>query len=375
MLIQDGLLVEVGTTRRVENLAIARNAIEVSAAGRVVMPGFVDSHTHMLFPVSRSSALDVEEGVRALHTTTGLRLKMQAHGYLQAMARHGTTTVEVKTGCGPSEDAELKILRVLAEIKLELLELAPSLLFRLPPAAAVESQLAWDWICNSFLPKVRRRKFASFADYEWGEETALNLANAIKYFDLAQRFGFGRKMHVTRAGAGPAVKMAVALALTSIDHLEYATAEEIASLGSSGTVATLLPWTSLYGDLPYAPARALIDAGAAVALATNFNPHSSKALSMQATVGLACLRLSMTVEEAISAATINGAHALGMSANIGSLEPGKSADLLLLNVSDYRDLGSQFGTNLVHMTMKHGEFIYEEGEVGPRPAEDLRPAW
>ena len=135
-------------------------------------------------------------------------------------------------------------------------------------------------------------------------------------------------------------------------------------IGAAGITATLLPCVSFRDDR-HAPARALIDSGAAVALATNFNPQHTPTLNMQTVVTLACLRLKMTVAEAIAAATINGAHALGCANRVGSLELGKSADLLMLNIADYRDLADTFGTNVVHMTMKRGEVIYQEGAVAP----------
>jgi len=137
-------------------------------------------------------------------------------------------------------------------------------------------------------------------------------------------------------------------------------------------MATLLPSAHFHGDDRVAPARALIDAGVAVALGSNFNPHHTPALNMQAVIALACGRLGMTIEEAISAATINGAHALGCAETVGSLEPGKSVDLLILNAGHYRDLEHSLGTNLVHLTMKRGRFIYKEGNVAPIEADDSR---
>ena len=375
LLVRDGVVVEVGATRRVENLALARQAIEVSAVGRVVMPGFVDSHTHLLFPAAGMS--DSEDGVRALNAITGMRLRTRARVYLEAMARHGTTTVEVKTGCGPDESAEMKILRVLAELKQEPLDVVASLLFHLPTVdgsgeEAVRS--VWRWICEEFLPRIRRRRLACFADLSGDCEDPGN-AELVQYFQAARSLGLGRKMHADRASPGAAVALSVEQDVTTVDHLEHATSSDADLLGRSASIATLLPCASFHREGRFAPSRALIDAGAAVALATNFNPHHTPTLSMQVVVALACLRMGLTPAEAISASTINGAYALGRASQVGSLEPGKSADLVTLNISDYRELAHDFGANLVHMTMKRGVFIYEEGEVAPRPAEDLRPAW
>ena len=173
----------------------------------------------------------------------------------------------------------------------------------------------------------------------------------------------GLKIHA----AGPDCAGALALALghraTSIDHLEHITDDMAPLLKSAGTVATLLPGVALKNWGPLAPARLLIAEGAAVALATDFNPHHTPTLNMQTVVALACMQMGMTPAEAIVASTINGAHALGRAARTGSLEPGKDADLLLLNIDDYREMSRYFGVNLVYSTMKRGERIYQEGAI------------
>ena len=377
LLVRDGVLLEVGPTRRVENLALARQAIEIDAAGRVVMPGFVDSHTHLLFPPPGVTDGDFEAQVRAVHATSATQLTMRARVYLRAMARHGTTTLEVKTGAGAVSSAEMKILRVLSELKEEALDLVPSFLFRAPPSASTDERsfaAIWQRVCAEFLPKISRRRLADFADLAW-DRFFMHEQALTGYMQVARSRGFGCKLHAE----GPEISAAVAAAaeqrLTSIDHLEYATAADVAALGRCDAIATLLPSASFHCGDQYAPARKLIDAGAAVALATNFNAGHTPSLSMQAVLALACRQMGMTSGEAISAATINGAYALGCAHRVGSLEHGKQADLLFLNTPDYRDLTHSLGTNLVHMTMKRGEVIYEEGDVGPRPAEDLQPAW
>jgi imidazolonepropionase len=381
LLVRDGVLLEVGPTRRVENLALARNAAEISAGGRVVMPGFVDSHTHLLFPsVGRAagpSDSEVAAGARTLRSTTGMRLETKARLHLEAMARHGTTTVEVKTGCGPDPSAEMKILRVLASLKQKPLDIVPTFLLRLPHAdfwGMEQWPAVKEWIGAEFLPKIRRRRLARFADLYWQEDAGLG-ASGGQYLELARRIGLGAKVHAEVPSPGAAVALAAEHQAASVDHLEYASAADAAVLGRSGTLATLLPGASFHRDGRYAPARSLIEAGAAVALATNFNPHHTPTLNMQAVVQLACYRMGMTPAEAISAATINGAHALACADTVGSLEPGKSADLLILNISDYQELAHHFGMNLVHTTIKRGEIIWEEGKVAPRPVEILRPSW
>jgi imidazolonepropionase len=376
LLVRDGVLLEVGPTRRIENLALAQKAVEVSAVGRVLMPGFVDSHTHLLFPPPGSFATEIAAGARAIRTITGMRLETRARIYVEAMARHGTTTVEVKTGCGPDRSAEMKILRALSALKQKPLDVVATFLLRLPPGDPYDEPetAGADWVSNEFLPKLRRRRLAAFADLAWEEQTG-HEAYFAEYLRIAQALGMGRKLHADGPAPSAAIAAAIHAGAASIDHLEHATAADAELLGRSGTIATLLPGASFHSESRYAPARTIIEAGAPVALATNFNPHHTPTLNMQAVVHLACLRMCMTPAEAITAATINGAHALGCADKLGSLEPGKLADLLILNISDYRELAHHFGTNLVHSTMKRGEFIYEEGPVAPRPARDLRPAW
>ncbi len=370
ILIRDGILVEVGPSRRVENLAEARNAIEINAAGRVVMPGFVDAHTHLAFPPAGIDAPNPAAAMRALHSATVQRLEVRARAYLQAMARHGTTTVEVKTGCGLDEGAESKLWRMLGALRSEPIDLVPSFLFRCSGELNGGLSDANEWVVAELLPKIRRRGVAHFADLAWDSDPDL-LPWFDRYLEAARLLGFDRKIHADCANPEGAVALAARHNVVSIDHLEYATVREARQIVAAGIMATLLPRASFGGDVREAPARALIDAGVAVALGSNFNPHDTPALNMQTMVAMACGRLGMTVEEAISAATINGAHALGCADQVGSLEPGKSADLVILNAGHYRSLETSLGTNLVHLTMKRGKFIYKEGDVAPLPADDF----
>jgi imidazolonepropionase len=302
-------------------------------------------------------------------------LAAKARVHLEAMARHGTTTVEVKTGCGPDGPAELKLMRVLMLLRQKPLELTPTFWFRLPPSE-IGPEAHWDaiegWMAEEFLPKLRRRKFAAFADLGWQPGMG-DIWN--RYVDMVERAGLALKVHADGISPGAAVALAVRYGAASVDHLEHASEQDAARLADADTVATLLPCHSFHTEERYAPARAFIDAGAAVALASNFNPGLTPTLNMQAVIKLACCRMGMTPAEAISAATINGAHALRCADKVGSIEPGKAGDVLVLNISDYRELAHHFGTNLVHSTVKRGEIIWEEGRVAPRQADDLRPSW
>lgn len=349
------------------------------------MPGFVDSHTHVLFPVPGAPSGTPDSAVRVLHATTSMHLKMAAWLYLQAMARHGTTTVEIKTGCGPDEPAERKILRVAAELGEGPLDIVTTFLLRgpwIPLLAGEESNEGWKRMLSDFLPNVQRRTLIRFADLEWGQLSA-NFWKAQPdwrvwvdgFFQVARSLGLGRKVHAESTSVTTAIGIALQHHAASIDHIEHATPDHAALLGTGDSIATLLPCSSFHRGGPYAPARALVDAGVPIALATNFNAQHTPSLSMQTAISLACRCMGLTPAEAISAATINGAHAIRCAARTGSLECGKIADIVILDVPDYRELASALGTNLVHMVMKRGAVIYEQGAVGPRPTDEVRLSW
>lgn len=377
LLIRDGIVQDIGPSRRVENLQDARCAIEINAAGRVVMPGFVDCHTHLIFPPPGQAASRLASDAHKLHNRTAKSLANRYRSYLDSMARHGTTTLEAKTGCGPDDHAELKLLRAVAAIKRDLVDVVPTLLMRIPSPSSDSTGSAEsvaDWYVRELLPKARRRRLARFADLAWDSDRNLHRHFA-RLVQQAQALGFACKIHAGQERSADAIAMAMENSIWSIDHLEHATPRDASMMAGGKTMATLLPFRSFRRGSVGAPARALIEAGVVVALASDFNPEHSPNFNMQTAVALACQVLELTPAEAISAATINSAHALGCADRVGSLEPAKEADLLVLNISDYREMAYHIGTNLVHLTMKRGEFIYQEGEVAKRYVGDLSLAW
>ncbi|MGA3027132.1 MAG: imidazolonepropionase [Bryobacteraceae bacterium] len=368
VLIVDGLIREVGPTRRVENLALARDAIEISAAGRVVMPGFVDSHTHLVSGAPRLAEFEAlisgepsalpAAASREIELTTGSTLERQASRIIQDCVREGTTTIEAKSGFGMSEAGELKILRIQAALDNR-------------PIPVVSTAMASPGFIGGgpreyltrLLPVVRRRRLAEFVDVEY-EEDAFGYEECREFLRAARQLGFGVKMHSGQRSRTRAVELALETGATSIDHLIYIDEAQTALLGRAAIVATLLPGAVFYrGGERYAQARRLIDAGAPVALATNYNPRTCPSHNMQMTIALACRAMRMTAAEAISAATINGAYALRRADRAGSIEYGKDADLLVLSAPDYRELPYHFGVNLVETTIRRGEVIYNRAEV------------
>lgn len=380
LLVRDGLIEEVGPSRRVENLALARGAEEVDASGRVVMPGFVDSHTHFACGapwledyearISGVNPLEAMTGWRAgalaLRTGSARTLEARFRKTLDAMARHGTTTVETKTGYGCDLRVDLKILRVLARLDRKPLTLAATCFAVAPLVASGRGRPAAadpDRTASALLAAAARRKVARFADV-FVDSAPAALANAQRYLRAAVRLGFLLKVHTDQFSRTGGVPLAVSMGAASADHLEYASPDDIAALARSSVIATLLPGAAFHlGCVPFAPARALADAGAAIALATNCNPNTSPTCNMQMVLSLACAHMRLTPAEAITAATFNGAWALRCQEAYGSLEVGKSADFIVLNVSDYREIPYWFGVNAVHATVKRGAVVYREGAV------------
>ncbi len=376
VLIKDGLIVEAGPARRIEKLAAARRARVIDAAGCVVMPGFVDSHTHLVFARPRlvdyemrlagasyasiaAAGGGIQSSVAAVRAMSAVHLEARAKSALAAMALHGTTTLEAKSGYALDEPGELKTLRIFARLNGQPLDIVPTYLgahitpleYRGQPDAYI------DWTIAHMVPLIRRRKLARFVDV-YCDQNAFTLEQSRRYLDQAQRLGFGLKIHAEQFARTGAARMAVGLGAISVDHLEQASREDIHALAQSETIATLLPGSVFHlGLRDYAPARELIDAGAAVALATDFNPGTSPTFNMQMILSLACTEMRMSPAEAISAATINGAHALGLAGSLGSLDPGKQADLLILRVQDYRELPYYFGANNVRQTFKRGVIL------------------
>ncbi len=371
VLIRDGMIVDVGPARRIENLAEARSAVEIDATGRVVMPGFVDCHTHLLSapPPHADPADSVDRGPAALdacrrlvRTSPASTLKFRGREMLRQFARHGTTTVEAKSGYGQDEASEIKMLRVLGALHHDPLDVAATYLGMLavPPEYSGRTGDYLTEVCSVVLPRVAKHRLSQFAGISWENET-FTREQAVRYFTAARGLGLG-----LRVTGFP--RAAVEFGAVTSDQTGPADAEDVALLAHSSTISCLLPGSAFHGGTDrYPSARALIDEGAAVALATDFNPHSSPTCNMQMMISLACLRMKMTPAEAISAATINGAHVIRRTDAVGSIEYGKQADLLILQVSDYREIPHHFGQNLVRLTMKRGVILHDAEASCPRP--------
>ena len=387
MLVEKGIITHVGPAARVENLAGARGAFELDVEGCVVLPAFVDSHTHLVFGPPRLQDYEMRiqgrsyeqitaagggilNSVRSVRTSPARRLMSAAHTHLGRFARQGTATLEAKSGYGLDENSEFKTLRIAQAFHRRPLEIVSTFLgaHAVPPEFEGRAGDFIRHVCTDVLPHVARRGLARFADV-YCDRNAFSVDLARLYLQTAVANGLGLKVHASQFESIGAVALAVELGAISVDHLEAATATEVDLLTRSATIATLLPGSVFHlGRDRYPPARSLIDGGAAVALATDFNPGSSPTSSMPMILSLACLHMKMTPAEAICAATHNGAYALGLGAVTGSLESGKRADFIVAGVGDYREIPYYFGVNLVTMLVKSGEIIYQEKEF-PWPAD------
>lgn len=357
VLIADGLIREIGPTRRVENLALAREAEEIDASGRVVMPGFVDSHTRLV-----SGPLRISQQTSPVQELSARILETVAVRALEQAVRHGTTTVEAKSGLGAAESRELKILRIHSKIQRRA-PLVSTFLVNSTVPDAEDRDVYLERVCEYVLPLIKRRKLAQFVDIRC-EPGAFTPVQSKSFLASARALGFGLKLQSGVQPSSSSISVAVELAATSVDGVIEPKEQDISALAQSRVVATLLPGSVFFaGTHRYAPARALIEKGAAVALATSYNPETIPSQNMQMTIALACMRMGMTPAEAISAATINGAHAVRRASTTGSLEIGKSADLLILGVPDYQEVPYHFGVNVVELVMQAGVVLVERSEV------------
>ena len=358
---------------------------EIDASGRVVLPGFVDPHTHVVWMGDRAAEFElrlqgasymeimaggggIASTVRQTRRASVEALVDSARPRLQRMLAHGTTTVEAKTGYGLETRSELRLLDAILRLDSEgPMELVPTFLgaHAVPPEYSGLTPAYVELICAKMLPAVREHMRSAWRGYAlpfvdvFCEEGAFDVSQSRRILETARRLGFPLKIHVDEFAGLGGTAMAVGLGATSADHLVHTPGADIQALGQSTTVAVALPCTPFgLANWDYTPAAALLDAGAILALASDLNPGTAWCESMQFVIALACRMLRLTPAQAIAAATINAAAAIGRQDRIGSLEPGKQADLILLDVPDYRHLGYRFGTNLVSLVVKNGQVAF-----------------
>ena len=368
-------IVVTGRRRQIEELITADCEV-IDAGHRVLLPGFVDAHTHPVFAGTRANEFEqrtagttyreiaaggggIRATVRATRNASLNDLVKAGKHYAEWFLRGGTTTVEAKSGYGLTLEDELKILRAIKQLDQETsLNYVPTFLgaHDIPSEYKTRRQMYVSLVINEMLPRVVEEKLAEYCDVFCESEVFTN-DEAWQILSAARCHGLGLRMHADQLSLSGGAKLAAELNATTADHLEHTDAEGITALKMAKVQPVLLPG-SVYalGSSRYPAAREMIDAGLAVVLATDFNPGSSPTPSMPMVLSLACTQMKMTPAEAITAATINAAYSLGRGGEIGSLEKGKRADFVIHDVSDYRELPYWFG-------IEHPWRVYTRGEL------------
>ena len=378
--VSNGSIVDLGPTA---NLVVKHQAAQtIDAGGRVVMPGFVDPHTHVVFAGDRANEFErriagatymeimnagggIMSTVRATRAASVEELVDQTRARLDRMLEHGTTTAEAKTGYGLEIAAELKMLDAIARLDAEHpIDLVPTFLgaHAIPAEYKGREDAYTDVVVNEMLPAVISlvTHHSSFFVDVFCEDGAFTLEQSRRILEKAKALGFALKIHVDEFEPLGGTRLGVELGAASVDHVVTTPSEEIELLGISSTIAVSLPGTPFgLAHRDYTPAKAILAAGGALALATDLNPGTTWNESMQLIVALACRYLKLTQAQALAAATINAACAIGRGGSIGSLEIGKQADVLIMDVSDYRSIGYRYGTNLVHTVIKRGQIVMQ----------------
>jgi imidazolonepropionase len=386
-LIRDGAILThgdriaaIGPRRRIERLKSARRAEKLDFGGRVVLPGFVDSHTHLIFPASRAAEYEqrisgktyeqiaragggIRSTVRNCRRASPKSLRERARAHLRQFAAHGTTTLEAKSGYGLNWKSELKILDVLHQLhQQQSLDIVCTFLGAhvVPPEYRRRPDAYVDLLVKRWIPTVATAGLAEFCDV-YCDRGAFTVAQSRRILTAGRACGLVPRIHAEQLARTGGARLAIELHAASADHLEKVDEGDIRALSLSNVVCTLLPGCCFHLGLgQFAPARQLIDAGAIVALATDFNPGTSPTLSMPMILSLACTQMKMSPAEAISAATINPAYSLRQHDRVGSLEVGKYADLAAFDVAGYREIPYYFGVNLCSLTMKRGAIIHSK---------------
>ncbi len=356
----------------------------LDAGGKVVMPGLVDAHTHLVFAGDRAAEFEMRlqgksymeimaagggivSTVRATRAAGREKLLAETRSRAAALLRHGVTTAEAKSGYGLDLPSELEQLEVLLELDDEgPLEIAPTFLgaHAVPPEFKDDPEGYTELVCGQMLPQVRDwwgehggKRLLPFADV-FCEKGAFNLAQTHRILESAKALGFPLKVHVDEFENLGGTTLAVQLGAVSADHLVKTSKNDIDQLAASQTVAVALPCTPFgLAEHYYTPAKEILKAGGLLAIASDLNPGTAWCENMQFVIALACRYLKLTPAQAVAAATINAAAAICRQERIGSLHAGKQADLVILNVSDYRHLGYRFGGNLVEKVIKKGKEI------------------
>jgi imidazolonepropionase len=377
LLARDGRIAAVGPRTQIERLCGAATEV-VDAGGRIVLPGFVDAHTHPVFAGTRADEFEqraagatyaeiaargggIRATVRRTRAASEDELLSAACRYSQWFLRGGTTTIEAKSGYGLSLDAETKILRVIQKLGVEgSVRTVPTFLgaHEIPDEYRGRTDAYVDLVIHEMLPRIREQRLAEFCDV-FCEPNVFPAPQARRVLEAARELGLGIRLHADQFSTDEGSLVAAEIGAATADHLECTDTVGLEALRAAGVQPVLLP-ASVYnlGSSHYPQARRMIDLGLAVVLATDFNPGSSPTTSMPLVLSLASTQMKMTPAEAITAATINSAYSLRRGADLGSLEPGKLADLAIHDCEDYRELPYFFGRDPAWKVFVGGRAVF-----------------
>ena len=375
MLIRDGNIDSVGPSDEIEKKSRGMEIID--AGGRVVLPGFVDAHTHLVFVGNRLDDFErrargetyeqiaragggIWSTVKKTRDASGEELFDQAQTYAEWFLRCGTTTIEAKSGYGLTVEDELKILRVMRRLNEEKpLEIVPTFLGAHAVPRELDADEYIDLVIAEMLPRITKEKLAEFCDV-FCEHGYFTIDQSKRILTAARKLGLGLRIHADQLSNSGAAQIAAELNATTADHLEKTDEQGIVAMKSAGVQPVVLPG-SVYalGSTAYPRTREMLDAGLAVVLATDFNPGSSPTPSMPMILSLACTQMKMSPAEAITASTINAAYSINRGDKIGSLERGKLANFSIFNCEDYRELAYWFGIPQTHSVYVRGERVVQ----------------
>ncbi len=368
------IYIEDGTIRQIGKVEPDSDCDIIDVSGKILMPGFVDAHTHAIFAGTRehefsarargisyteiaSNGGGILETVKKTREMQKSRLRSYAAHRLDKMLKWGTTTVELKSGYGLDFKTEVKLLEAIQELKEEsITDIVATFLgaHAIPPENDCDSYIKV--LTDELIPYITKKKLAEFCDV-FCDEGFFTIDEARKILTTAREFGLKLKMHAEELSANDGVTLAVELCATSVDHLEKISSTEIGLLAASDTIGVILPAVPVYLKAAPAPAREMIDRNCAIAIASDFNPGTSMVDNMQTIMWLAVCFNKMTVEEALNAATLNAAAALGLSDKLGSIEVGKQADILIVDTKDYAYVPYHFTENKITNVVKHGTVL------------------
>jgi imidazolonepropionase len=379
--VKDGCIVAVGKTYDITKQFRSDNVLSVNS--KTVLPGFIDAHTHLIFGGSREDEFQMRvegasymeilnAGGGILKTVRETRKasvdKLAAGGLerLDSMLEHGTTTAEAKSGFGLTTRDELKILEVIRRVdQLHIVDVIPTFLgaHAVPPEYKDNAEGYVSLVIDEMLPRVAEKALAEFCDV-FCERRVFNLEQSRRILIAGKNHGLKPKIHADEMSLLGGARLAAEVGAVSAEHMLFSSEESVKAMASKNVIAVLLPaaaFSLMMGK--YANARLMIDCGVPVALGTDFGPNCMVE-NMQLVIAFACCLNRLTPAEAITAVTINAAHAINKANSIGSLEVGKKADILVLNALNHRFLGYHFGTNLVDKVIKNGRIVVDK-EVGP----------